>query len=1473
MSRFLSGLIRLFKGALLAVLILLVVIIGAFAFLFSSPGRPLLADGIERAAQQFAGLDLEIGEIGPGLPTRIAVSGVKLRDDQGAWLQIEEALVSWSARALLSGRVRINDVSGSGIEVFRAPPPGPAAEPAAEPEPDDEPLAIPQVPVDVQVDRIDIDALALGPDLLGEAYRLRITGQLAAMVGGMIRSDLAIERLDGSGGRITAGVALDPAAETLAVDVVAREPEGGLIVRALNLEPFPPLEITVTGEGPLDAWSGDVTAVLNGLADLSFDIRYRREARHRLALTGGGTVDGLVPADVRPLVEGGVTLDLIVTTEGTDQLTAETLTVETAALRLTAGGEVDLDAQEVDARATLATREARRLAALVAPATFDSITVEATAAGALAAPAVAVSVSAPSLAVPGQVAAGPLALTASAEPEGDDAFRITADLQVGQIEAGAAPDLGRLLPEGLSLRLNGRVAADTSRVHLDALTLNAGPIRADATGRVDLAADQAALRAEVAVAELSALSDLAGMPLSGGATLTATTEGTLAAPDLQGDVALVLDNAAIGDPAVDALLSPSATLAARYRLDGSQTLNLEPLTLAAGPLRGEGRLRLEDGLTAVDAAVTLVVAELAPMLRAAGTAGSGRIAVDLTASGPVADPAVNATVTTSNLTVAGNRIDPARVTAMATNVATAPRGNVRLNAGTPYGPVRGAVDFSVANGEVLRAPRLELSAAGLDLTGNLTAALAAGTVDGRVRGQWRPGGGGLLMGAQRIGGRADLAIDLAAPTGRQRLTARLTAADLVVAERGGAETVQIDSLTLAAAVDDAFGEPSLQASLEASDLAAAGRTVDRLDAEIRGALRDAPFSLAMVGGEGVPAALRTSGRLGLGDGATTVRLESLEGTLADQSLALAGPATVTLGEAVEVANLVLTVGDGSIAVDGRLADAGPTLALRIADLPLALAAMAAPDLSVSGSLDVEVDLSPRRGLLAGTVTARVRDLERGVSRVGLSTVPPLDIRANATIADGRLDAELRVVDIGGDDLIVLAELPAAINAATLTPRDPGTAPISGSVRWAGNLEPLIAAAPVEDLRMTGQGRINLDIAGTLAAPQVSGDISAEQGRLEHLVTGTQLEDLTFDIGVDAERNLTASLTGTDGEDGTIELEAEVGLAGLETGDPITIEARVQSRAATLVRRDDVTATADADISYVDRGEVKRLDGRIETRRVEIRLINQLPPSVVVLDVTEIDAQGNVIRDDGDGEAAADPIALDIDVNMPARVFVRGRGLDSEWQGNLDVSGTLAKPDVKGRIELVRGTLTVVGRRFELTEGLVDLRGGGAIDPEITLVAQSSVRGVTGTIRITGTASDPQIAMSASDGRPESEVLPFLLFGKRSDELGASEALQLALALDTLRGGTSDDIGFSAREALGLDVLSLETGEGGNDAAVRAGTYLDENIYVETRQGTQPGTSTYRAEIRLTDRISIEAQLGDGDEQPTGSIGLKWELEY
>jgi translocation and assembly module TamB len=137
-------------------------------------------------------------------------------------------------------------------------------------------------------------------------------------------------------------------------------------------------------------------------------------------------------------------------------------------------------------------------------------------------------------------------------------------------------------------------------------------------------------------------------------------------------------------------------------------------------------------------------------------------------------------------------------------------------------------------------------------------------------------------------------------------------------------------------------------------------------------------------------------------------------------------------------------------------------------------------------------------------------------------------------------------------------------------------------------------------------------------------------------------------------------------------------------------------------------------------------------------------------------------------------------------------------------------------------------------------------------------------------TQPELELTSSPEVPRDEIISRVLFNKSASGLTAAEAAQLALAVRELtgKGGGTDILGF-ARRSLGVDVLRIDTTADGK-AAIEAGKYLTDEVYVGVKQGATPESSGVGVEVELTPNITVESETtGDG----ANKSGLRFQLDY
>ncbi|HEY9549413.1 MAG TPA: translocation/assembly module TamB domain-containing protein, partial [Kiloniellaceae bacterium] len=409
--------------------------------------------------------------------------------------------------------------------------------------------------------------------------------------------------------------------------------------------------------------------------------------------------------------------------------------------------------------------------------------------------------------------------------------------------------------------------------------------------------------------------------------------------------------------------------------------------------------------------------------------------------------------------------------------------------------------------------------------------------------------------------------------------------------------------------------------------------------------------------------------------------------------------------------------------------------------------------------------------------------------------------------------------------------------------------------------------PLPQHRLEGEAEVALEIGGTAAVPRAEGHIALTRGRYENLQTGTILADLGLTAEVTEERVALASLSANDGAGGRV--SGSGGLA-IEPGRDFPFDLTVMLDKFHVVRRDDVTAVTSGKLVLDGDIGAPRVEGHFTTETVEVSLLTDLPPTVVSLDVVEV--KNGVVQAQPPAAEEPPPIdaLLDIVVEMPRRVFVRGRGLDSEWRGRISVQGPAASPAVTGTLELVRGQLSVVGKNFSLKSGKVTLPEGADSEPALDVTAVHEGGGLTVTARLSGPLSRPELGLTSVPPVPRDEIVSRVLFDKSAAALTAAEAAQLAIALRDLtgKGGGADILGF-ARRTLGVDVLRIETAEG-DAPALEAGKYLTDQVYVGIKQGADSQSTAAGVEVELTPNVTVESEItGKG----ANKSGIRFQWDY
>ncbi|MBW8732782.1 MAG: translocation/assembly module TamB domain-containing protein [Asticcacaulis sp.] len=443
------------------------------------------------------------------------------------------------------------------------------------------------------------------------------------------------------------------------------------------------------------------------------------------------------------------------------------------------------------------------------------------------------------------------------------------------------------------------------------------------------------------------------------------------------------------------------------------------------------------------------------------------------------------------------------------------------------------------------------------------------------------------------------------------------------------------------------------------------------------------------------------------------------------------------------------------------------------------------------------------------------------------------------------------------------------------PALPGQAPPSFRPRSIWSSRPRSIPACRRN-RLAGQGGQQLngpiavaaDISGRADSPRLTGLVKAKSLTYDNDSFGTRITNLALDGRFSNDK---LELTGFSGAAGAGTVKGS-GWLSLSAADKFPLQLHVDLVNAHLARSDQVDSTVsgalDLSNTAADGAWIKG-DLRLPTLRYAV--IRQGAAEINQLDGVHHKGYRTV-----QAVATADGPApklwnLDIRVRADNQVFISGMGLDSEWRMNLHVLGTTLDPRVGGEMESVRGYYEFAGREFDIDTGTIRFNGGALTNPEVNLTASGTVKDVTGIITVSGSAQRPDIAFSSTPSLPQDEVLSRMLFGESVTNLSATEALQLASAVNGLRGGHDylNPLG-ALRSATGIDRLRVVGADTttGRGTSLAAGKYLTNNVYVEIVTDTK-GFAATQIEVALSRALSVLSQVGN-----TGtSLSVKYSKDY
>jgi len=533
-------------------------------------------------------------------------------------------------------------------------------------------------------------------------------------------------------------------------------------------------------------------------------------------------------------------------------------------------------------------------------------------------------------------------------------------------------------------------------------------------------------------------------------------------------------------------------------------------------------------------------------------------------------------------------------------------------------------------------------------------------------------------------------------------------------------------------------------------------------------------------------------------------------------------------------------------------------------LPLRLVSVFAPEL-LPGELEGFVSGS---GELARSAAGRL---------TGDATLSSAAAELNFLPEDGGADRE------AGESLLLYEDLELSLQLAGHR----ATANLSGALGGEGSLAGEMSLAGVGEARTTLNGNLDarlptlapiapfipqvtelagqlqgqLEVAGTLAAPQLGGRLTASELTAGIPDLGLHLKNGAFE--------LTPRSAGGFAIDGSIESGdgalAFDGVLDLDSATRITIEG--ENFLAADLPAGEVVITPDLLLEQGDERISLTGEVLIASADINVKKLPQGRPQQASPDVVVIDAQ---VKEE-ESEVLPLPLYAQIQVVFGEEVAISAYGLEAELDGSVVVT------EQPNRATLASGTITVdgsyqaYGQDLTIADGQLLFAGTPIDNPQLNIIAKRELEEVTAGLRIGGTARNPEISLFSDPALGDADALSYLVAGRPLAAIGTGgdgDADALESATRSLGGAAGGVLAEAVGKRLGIDEASVEESEMLGGSAFTLGEYLSPRLYLGYGVGLFEPGEVITLRYLLSDDWSVEAVQGPEETR----AGIKYEVE-
>jgi translocation and assembly module TamB len=293
-----------------------------------------------------------------------------------------------------------------------------------------------------------------------------------------------------------------------------------------------------------------------------------------------------------------------------------------------------------------------------------------------------------------------------------------------------------------------------------------------------------------------------------------------------------------------------------------------------------------------------------------------------------------------------------------------------------------------------------------------------------------------------------------------------------------------------------------------------------------------------------------------------------------------------------------------------------------------------------------------------------------------------------------------------------------------------------------------------DLTASGLMTVHMTVGGTISQPLPQGTIQIKNGAINYAGLPSGLSEANGSMVFTKDRIHIDQLTARTGG-GTLDLKGDA----TNYNHQLNFNVTAVGKEVRLRYPPGVSSTATAELHWIGTPSASTVSGDVLVTKLAVT------PGFDFGSYLERSRQASAISP---ANSPMYNVKLDIAVRTAPELQMKTAVARLSGDADLRLRGSVARPSVLGRADILEGDATFNGIKFRLERGDITFANPVAIEPQVNLQATTHVRNYDLDVTVTGTPDRLNVNYRSEPPLPKSDIIALLALGRTSQE---SEQLQ------------------------------------------------------------------------------------------------------